>query len=49
MTQKRMLTFRLRNIPLTYDEEKLKTTFWQEFTPDERMNILPIFSLVPAL
>jgi hypothetical protein len=48
MAQRKMRTFRVRNIPPEYDEEDLKNALWQAFTADERINILPILSLVPS-
>lgn len=44
----RLLTFRVRNIPLEYDEDNLKDALWQKFTTDERISILPVASLVPS-
>ncbi|RYP90663.1 hypothetical protein DL770_003201 [Monosporascus sp. CRB-9-2] len=48
MAQRKMLTFRVRNIPPEYDEEDLQNALRQEFTADERINIAPTFSLVPS-
>ncbi|TGJ83363.1 hypothetical protein E0Z10_g5380 [Xylaria hypoxylon] len=43
-----MRTFRVRNVPLEYNEEDLKNALRQAFNADERINILPMFSLVPS-
>jgi hypothetical protein len=48
MTQRRVLTFRVRNIPLEYDEGNLRNALRQEFNSDERVNIPPMVSLVPS-
>ncbi len=48
MAQRKMRTFRVRNIPLEYNEGDLKNALWQVFDADERTSIVPIFSLVPS-
>lgn len=48
MAQSKILTFRVRNIPLEYEEETLKKALRQTFSADERVNILPMLALVPS-